>query len=167
MQRVMVVGCPGLGKSTLARELAAATGLPLVHLDFHYWQAGWVPTDKSVWAEKVKELAADPCWIIDGNYGGTLEYRVARADTVILLDFPTHICFFRALRRMLMGFTKKREGEFVDGCEERFDWKFLWFVLNYKRARRSRDLDKLAQFDGQILRFEHPKELERLWRLVG
>ncbi len=162
----MVVGCPGAGKSTVARRLAAVTGLPLVHLDFHYWQAGWVPTEKKVWVEKVKALAAEPRWIIDGNYGGTMEYRVARADKVIHLDFPTHICLYRTFRRMLAGIGKKREAEFVEGCEERFDWKFLWFVFNYKRAHRPRDLAKLAYFDGRVLRFEHPRELERFLGMV-
>lgn len=89
MQRVMIVGCPGAGKTTVAKRLAVVTGLPLVHLDFHYWQSGWVRTESDVWAEKVETFAAQPRWIIDGNYGGTLEPRIARADTVIHLDFPT------------------------------------------------------------------------------
>ncbi|AEV39455.1 topology modulation protein [Pseudovibrio sp. FO-BEG1] len=167
MQRVMIVGCPGAGKTTVAKRLAAVTGLPLVHLDFHYWQSGWVRTESDVWAEKVETFAAQPRWIIDGNYGGTLEQRIACADTVIHLDFPTYICLYRVFRRMVAGLGKRREAEFVEGCEERFDWKFLWFVLNYKRTNRPRDLEKLACFEGQMLRFEHPRELEQFWGMVG
>ena len=79
----MVVGCAGAGKTTLARKLAAASGLPFIHLDFYYWRRGWQLPDGADWREQVVALAAAPGWIMDGNYSNTYDIRMPRADTLI------------------------------------------------------------------------------------
>lgn len=76
MKQVLIVGCPGAGKSTLAKELAEATRLPVVHLDRHYWQPGWQRPDSASWQKTVEKLAAQSEWIMDGNYSGTLEQQI-------------------------------------------------------------------------------------------
>lgn len=68
MKRVLVIGSGGAGKTTFSRRLARATGLPLVHLDRHYWRAGWTPTPASEWTEAVRAFCAAKSWIMDGNY---------------------------------------------------------------------------------------------------
>jgi adenylate kinase family enzyme len=88
MQRVMVIGSPGAGKSTLATELARRTGIPLFHLDQLAWLPGWVESDKADFRTRVDWVLEQSRWIIDGNYGGSLSQRLARADTVIDLDLP-------------------------------------------------------------------------------
>ncbi|MEQ9330114.1 hypothetical protein [Thalassobaculum sp.] len=160
MRRVMIVGCPGAGKSTAARRLAARTGLPIVHLDRHYWQPGWTRPESAAWRRKVAELAAQPAWIIDGNYGSTLDIRVAAADTLIHLDFATRVCVWRVLKRTVTGLGTARRDEFVDGCPERLDWPFLKFVLHYRRDHRDRDLARLEPFAGTRYRFERPSEVD-------
>jgi energy-coupling factor transporter ATP-binding protein EcfA2 len=67
-QRIMVIGSGGAGKSTFARQLAALTGLPVIHLDRHYWRPGWERTPTAEWNGIVQALAAGASWIIDGNY---------------------------------------------------------------------------------------------------
>src|SRR5215212_5460573 len=99
MQRVLVIGSRGSGKSTLAKELAKRTGLRLIHLDQQYWRSGWVEPSKEEWRGQVEVLIAQDRWVMDGNYGGTLELRLARADTVIDLQFPAWLCVWRILRR--------------------------------------------------------------------
>lgn len=155
----MIVGCPGAGKSTAARALSARTGLPIIHLDYHYWRAGWVPEDPARWPEKVAALARQPRWIMDGNYANTLPYRIAHADTLIHLDFPTWLCMSRVIRRTLVNLGRERHGEFVAGCPERFDFEFLRFVWRYRRDFRSRDVASWAAFEGRILHFTHPRAL--------
>ena len=95
MRRVLVIGSCGAGKSTFSRRLHKLTGLPLLHLDRHYWKPGWVESEVDEWKAKVEELIAGDEWIIDGNYGGTMEMRMRRADTVIWLDLPRYLCTYR------------------------------------------------------------------------
>jgi adenylate kinase family enzyme len=99
VQRVLIIGPCGSGKSTLARELAPRLGLQLVHMDQLGWQAGWVETDKALLHARLAEIVAQDAWLIEGNYGSTLGPRLERADTVIYLDFPIHLCLWRLLRR--------------------------------------------------------------------
>ncbi|MEJ2409918.1 MAG: topology modulation protein [Novosphingobium sp.] len=160
MQRILLVGCPGAGKSTAARKLAEITGLPLIHLDRHYWQSGWVRPDRDLWHAKVAELADQPRWIMDGNYSNTLYLRLAAADTLIHLDFSTAVCAWRVGRRMLMGLGQNRGQEFGKGCPERLNWPFFRFVLNYRRKYRARDLERMASFGGTMHRFTSPAALE-------
>lgn len=159
MERVLIVGCPGAGKSTAAKTLAAKTGLPVVHLDYHYWHPGWVPSEKEVWRDKVRFLAGQPRWIMDGNYGSTLDERISRADTIIHLDFPTWLCFWRVIRRTFANLGREREGELAAGCPERFDGTFLRFVFLYRRRHRARDMAKLSAFEGRRFTFDRPAEL--------
>ncbi|MFX8106590.1 AAA family ATPase, partial [Acinetobacter baumannii] len=77
MRRVVVIGCSGAGKSTLARRLGERTGLPVVHLDREDWRPGGGEPPRGDWRARVAALAADESWIMDGQYGGTLDLRLA------------------------------------------------------------------------------------------
>ncbi|WP_199561999.1 hypothetical protein [Micromonospora deserti] len=78
----------GRRQETLAREVAHRLDLPLIHLDRHFWQPGWVPTDEARWRATVAGLAARPAWVMDGNYGGSLDLRLPRADLLVFCDLP-------------------------------------------------------------------------------
>ncbi len=86
LKRILVIGSGGSGKTTFARRLAERTKLPLIHLDALYWRPGWDPTPDEEWRAKVAELVNTPAWIMDGNYGGTLNIRLAACDAVVFLD---------------------------------------------------------------------------------
>jgi adenylate kinase family enzyme len=113
-RRVLVDGMMGSGKSTFARELAARTGLPVIHLDVHYWQPGWVRPSDDEWRERQRALLGGDAWIIDGNYNETLALRLERADTVVVLDTPWWLCARRAFVRGL----RTPAGEMPEGCED-------------------------------------------------
>ena len=159
MARVMVVGCAGSGKSEASRRLARITGLPLIHLDAHFWKPGWTQPDRGDWEQTVDDLAAQPRWIMDGNYSRTLSRRLARADTLIHLDFSTLLCTWRVLKRT-WGLGGARANELPAGCSERFDWSFLWYVITYRRRQRSQDMARMASFTGTVYRFSRPRQLE-------
>ncbi|MEM9986675.1 MAG: AAA family ATPase [Bacteroidota bacterium] len=146
MQRIMIIGSGGSGKSTLARRIHGLTGLPLVHLDSHYWLPNWVEMDKASWASKVAELAQGESWVIDGNYGGTMELRLARADTVIFLDMPTGLRLWRVLKRVVTNYGGTRPDMGPD-CQEKFSWQFMSYIAHYNQTRRPGILKRLAALD--------------------
>ena len=90
MRRVLVIGSGGAGKSRFAVALGRRLGLPVIHLDAHFWHAGWVETPAAEWRERRwRSWSAGEAWVMDGNYGGTMAQRLATCDTVIFLDLPT------------------------------------------------------------------------------
>jgi adenylate kinase family enzyme len=102
--RVVVTGMAGAGKSTFSRALSAKTGLPVICLDLHSWNPGWVRTPEDEFREKQRALLAGEKWIVDGNVA--LDLRFERADTLVFLDTPWWICARRAFVR---GFRRPRE----------------------------------------------------------
>ena len=92
MKKVIIIGCPGSGKSTFARKLSAITGLPLYHLDMMYWNKDRTTVEKDVFVERLQNAMSEDMWIIDGNYNSTMEMRLKECDTVFFLDYPTQIC---------------------------------------------------------------------------
>ena len=155
MQRVLVIGSPGAGKSVFAQRLAAVAGLPLVHLDRQYWRTGWVEPDKATWTQQVKDLIAEPAWVMDGNYGGTLPQRLERADTVVWLDMPRWRCLWRVVKRVLRDYGRTRE-DMTPGCPERFNWEFLVYVWRFPRDQRLRLMDVLKDFGGERVVLSNP-----------
>ena len=159
MQRVLVIGSPGAGKSTLSTALAAQTGLPLYHLDQMFWTEGWIERDKNELQTMLTGVLAQDRWIIDGNYGSSLPQRIARADTVVWLDYPTWLCLGRVLRRwwQYRGHTRP---DMTDGCPEQIDLPFLRYVLNFRRAWAKRNGAALNGFGGKVFRFSTPEAAE-------
>lgn len=102
MKRIAILGRGAAGKSTLATQLSTLLNLPLIELDALFWQPGPTPTSPEDWQRTHQQLVAQDHWIIDGDlgdYDSQLEHRLARADTIIILDFPLRICLPRALHR--------------------------------------------------------------------
>jgi adenylate kinase family enzyme len=145
MRRVAVIGCGGSGKSTLARRLGERTGLPVVHLDALFWRPGWQPTPPDEWRSIQAAVVARDRWIVDGNYGGTLDLRLAAADTVVFLDMPRRVTVPSILRRWLRHHGTPVQ---ASGCPERVSWEFLRWVWNYRRDSRPRALAAIAEHGG-------------------
>jgi adenylate kinase family enzyme len=158
MRRVLVLGGSGAGKSTLARQIAKISGLPLIHLDRHYWRPGWQEPDRETWEREVEKLLRGRQWVMDGNFGGTLSARLAVADTAILLDFPTWRCLARVLRRII-GTLGRTRPDMAAGCPERFDFAFLMYVYRYRRRDRPRHLAAMRQFKGTLITLRGPADV--------
>ena len=147
MQRVMVIGSPGAGKSTFAQRLGDLTGLPVRHLDAEYWLPGWTERDATAWQEKLAGLVAEDRWIVDGNYGGSLTTRAARADTIIHLDYSTALCLWRAVKRIVTTHGKVR-ADSAPGCPEQFDPSFLAYIAMFRARKRAKIVTLMAGFPG-------------------
>src|ERR1051325_3370360 len=101
MQKILVIGSGGAGKSTFARRLGERLKLDVIHLDRLYWKPGWIETPKDEWRRLIQELLNREAWIMDGNYSGTLEMRMAACDTVIFLDIARSVCLWRVMKRSI------------------------------------------------------------------
>ena len=143
MRRVLIIGSGGSGKSVLAVRAGAKLGLPVIHLDREHWRPGWVETPRDEWNARVDELLTRECWIMDGNYGGTLERRVSASDTIVLLDRPRWLCMWRVVKRRLPWVQRVGMSE---GCPDRLDLSFASWVWGFKSRQRPRIL---AQLDAQ------------------
>jgi adenylate kinase family enzyme len=132
MQRVLVIGSSGAGKTTFALALGAATGLPVIHVDQLFWQAGWVQTPKEDYLAKVRAAIAGDRWIFDGINASTFDLRIPRADTIVWLRRSRTICLWRIAGRILKTYGTVR-GDMAPGCPEKFDWAFIKWVWNFPR----------------------------------
>lgn len=111
-QRILILGCPGAGKTTLAKSLAEVLGLPLYQMDSLYWLPGWQRPDDDAFLLKLQAVARQPQWIIEGNYFRYLEARLEHADAIILLRVSTTVCLWRCwLRFLKRSYAKLLNGE--------------------------------------------------------
>src|SRR6476620_3739060 len=109
MQRILVMGSSGSGKSTFTRRLSAITGLPMVSLDAMFWKPGWVESDAAEFDRRLVEAAHQPRWIMDGNFPSHVtELRRNLADAVIWFDLPTRTCVTGILARILKSYGSVR-----------------------------------------------------------
>ena len=140
MKKVIVIGCPGSGKSTVSRALHNKTGVPLYHLDMLYWNADKTTVEKSVFLERLSAVIEKDEWIIDGNYGSTMELRMAACDTVIFLDYPLDVC--------LDGIKERRGKPRSDmpWIETEEDAEFIEFIKNYNEQQKPKVLELLKKY---------------------
>ena len=103
MKKVIVIGCPGSGKTTFAVKLNECTGLPLYHLDAIWHKPDKTHIPREEYDKRVAEIFETPEWIIDGNYNRTIEARLIHCDTVFLFDLPVEVCLQGAVERLGKG----------------------------------------------------------------
>ncbi len=155
MNKVIVIGCPGAGKSTFSRALHELTDLPLYHLDLLYWNSDKTTVSKEVFIERLKDVIALDKWIIDGNYGSTMEMRIKECDTVFFLDFPVEVCIDGIRQRQ----GKPRADMPWIATED--DREFLEFIRNYNAQSRPKVLELLNTYDKKdIVIFKSRKDAD-------
>ena len=163
-KRIAIIGCGGSGKSTLAARLGPVLKLPVVHLDVHYWNPGWVPTPRDEWKSEVEGLVSGESWIIDGNYGSTMDRRLAASDAVIFMDMPRRICLWRVLKRRFQNIGKSRP-DMAPGCPERLldgeFLKFLKWIWDYPKVNRRPLLVRLQELQPSttVVTLRNPKDV--------
>jgi adenylate kinase family enzyme len=162
MKRILVIGSGGAGKSTVAARLGQLLKLEVIHLDKFYWRAGWVEPSKEEWLQTVTALTNRESWIIDGNYGGTLELRMHRCDTIIFLDLSRFLCVWRIVKRNLR-YRRGGRPDMAEGCPEKLDLEFVSWIWNYSRRSRPKvvELIRTHAGDKRVIWLRSKADVER------
>lgn len=141
MKKIIVIGCPGSGKSTFSKSLHKITKIPLYHLDMLFWNEDKTTVEKSIFLERLSTILEKEEWIIDGNYGSTMELRMEKCDTVIFLDYPLEVC---------LNGIKERKGKprsdmpWIESDEE--DAEFVDFIKNYNSQSKPKVIELLDRY---------------------
>lgn len=164
MKKIVIIGSGGAGKSTFARRLHEVIDLPLFHLDKLYWKPDWVETPKNEWQKIIEHLLAGDEWIIDGNFGGTMDIRFRACETIIYFDLPRFVCFYQVLKR-LAKYYKKTRPDMGAGCNEKIDLEFLGWVWNFSEKSKPKIEEKLKLYAAgkNIIRFNSRKDVEKFF----
>ena len=146
MRKVIVIGCPGAGKSTFARRLRDQTGLPLYHLDMLWHRPDRTTVSREEFDMQLERLLKQNCWILDGNYQRTLEKRLLVCDTVFLLDLPLEVCLSSAKKRI----GQARED--LPWAEQEFDPEFRQWIIEFPQ-------NNLPQIYSLLEQYQNGKEI--------
>ena len=157
MKKIVVIGCPGAGKSTFARKLKEMTGLPLYYLDQIWHKADRTTVSKEEFDAKLREIIQQDSWIIDGNYLRTMECRLDACDTVFFLDYPLEICLEGAKARI--GTVR----EDMPWVETEFDEEFRQWILDFPKDQIPviYELLKKYETEKEIIVFKSRDEAEK------
>ena len=148
MERIMIIGCGGAGKSTLARQLGEKLNLPVVHLDQIWWKPGnWQHLEREEFDRLLKEEVEKPQWILDGNFNRTMETRLEFCDTVIYLDFSRWICLLSWIKRVITNWGTAR-ADMAEGCAEWFDPEMAGWIWNFNSTHRENYYRMLNEAEG-------------------
>lgn len=143
MKKVMIIGCPGAGKSTFSKALQNKTGLPLFHLDMLFWNKDKTHVSRVVFDERLERILSQDSWIIDDNYGRTLETRLKACDTVFLLDFPVDMCLSGANARI----GKSRND--MPWIEQELDEEFKQWIINFPKNELPHIYTLIEKYKGK------------------
>ena len=162
MERVIIIGCGGAGKSTLARQLGEKTGLPVVHLDQIWWSPGnWQHLSREEFDRHLAAEMEKPRWILDGNFNRTMEVRLEKCDTVIYLDMNRWVCLKNWIGRVIKNWGHARP-DMAHGCNEWFDPQMARWLWRFNRDNRKRYHEMLAGLEGkQVYILKSRREVKR------
>lgn len=165
MKKVLVIGCPGSGKSTFSSRLSKESGLPVIHLDSLYWKPGWISCSNQEFDEILSNLLPQETYIMDGNYGRTLDVRMPFVDTVFFFDFSRYLCLYRVIKRTILNHGKP--GEYMGKeCTESIDYTFVKSVWNFRKNQRARIINALENYKGSknIVIFRKPRQVNNYFK---
>lgn len=165
-RRVMITGAPGSGKSTLARLLGERLSVPVYHLDQLYHRSGWTPPPPGEFEADVARIAAQPAWVIDGNYSSVAEPRLRAAEMIIYVDVPTLLRLIRILRR-IATYRGRTRPDSAPGCPERLDLEFLLYAWRWERDVGPRVQAMMAGFAGPVVTLRTPADRTRLLEAIA
>lgn len=163
MKRILVIGCPGAGKSTFARRLSAKTRIPLHYLDMIWHRPDKTTVGREAFVEELNKIIKGDAWIIDGTYFHTLPLRLEHCDTVVLFDIPLELCLEGACHRI----GKPRED--MPWIETELDQKFYQWIVDFPKMQMPAINDLLSSYSQKlnIIRLKSREEADAFIDSLG
>lgn len=158
-KKILIVGCGGAGKSTLARIMGEKFNLPVVHLDKIHWLPNWQERPKEEFDQLLHNELIKDSWIIDGNYTRTFEKRIRYADLCIFLDYPIELCIQSVLERV-EKYKNTSRPDMTEGCPEQVDDEFMEWIKNYNIDVKPVFIETMHKTNIPFLIFKSRKETE-------
>lgn len=159
MNRILIIGSCGAGKSTIAKRINEKINLPLINLDKFYWKPNWVRSSKEESKNKVKELVKGDKWIMEGNYQSTFDIRFPASDTIIFLDINRFVCLWRILKRW---FSKNRVDK-IHGCDEKMDFQLIkWVLWDYPKRGRKKIIEAVEKYNKRTIVIKSNKDFKNI-----
>jgi len=160
MEKIVIIGSPGAGKSTLARKLGRKLHIKVVHLDCKFWQPGWKEKPRDMRIDILKKLVQEKQWIIEGTYLDSSEPRLMAADTIIFLDVAPLVCLWRIIKQHYKCQGNPRH-DLKEGCEDKLNLIRTLKVLVFPFRGRRTLKQKLRKFPPQkVIWLRSSKEVE-------
>ena len=161
--KIAVIGYSGAGKSTLARALGERYRIPVLHFDRVQFTPNWQERDRGEARRMVHEFMEQPQWVMDGTYSGfEFERRLQEANQIVFMDFPRLTCFFRAWKRYFQ-FQGGTRADMADGCIEKMDVEFIWWLLWRGRTRKKKERFQkvIRQYPEKTVVLKSQREIDR------
>ncbi|XFA98897.1 AAA family ATPase [Candidatus Izemoplasma sp. B36] len=159
MERILIIGCPGSGKSTFAKKLSKKLNYPILHLDRIFHIDNYNQISREELKNKIKSfIKNNKHFIIDGNYHGTLEFRLKYSDTVFYFNIDTKTCLDNVINRCKSGSIRDDIAEGFDNSI--IDPEFIEYVKSFNLEKKPIIEDILDDFDGKIIKFYNYKDVE-------
>lgn len=156
MEKIIVIGSPGAGKTTFAKKLRDKLELPLYHLDLIWHREDRTNIGSQAFERRLEDIMKEDRWIIDGNYRSTLELRLKSCDTVFLLDYPLEVCLQGARERV------GRRRDDLPWMETEFDSEFEQWIIDFQKTKLKEQYELLANYpDKTLIVFKSRKEAEK------
>ena len=163
VNRISIVGGSGNGKTTLANNLGKKLNIPTYHLDGFNYTNNWKKIDKQDRNKRIIEKVEEKQWIIDGTYRDTMGKRFEKSDLIIFLDYSTYTQVKGVIKRYIRLRGKERSD--IPGCKERITFKFLIWVVNWRKTTRNLIIEELNKIDkNKVLIFKNRNKLNKWYK---
>ena len=156
MKKIVIIGCPGSGKSYFSKKLKEKLNIPLYHLDMIWNKEDKTTLTREEFVVKLQKIFNTESWIMDGNYQSTLDFRISNSDTVILLDYPLDVCLNGATSRVGI----KRDD--MPWKEDKLDENFKQYIIKFSENNLPEIYNILEKYKDskEIIIFKSRKEAD-------
>ena len=160
MEKIVIMGSPGAGKSTLARELDPILKINVLHLDRLFWECGWKAKTREKRIDILQKRVMEKQWIIEGTYLHISELHLNAADTIIFLDTSPLCCLWRLMMRH-REYRRRSRRDIPEGCTDKLTRLRMLKVLTFPLHGRRKIKQTLLNYNSkQIFRLHSGKEVK-------